>query len=120
VSVNFSDLVRAWDADDFVERFKAVVERMGPADLPLQGALSGGSRVGAAGVSVMVLGREADSTRYTVRAGVFFTGVEAGSCCADDPSPPSECPEYCEVLVVIDRQSGTARVSLADSGVDHA
>jgi hypothetical protein len=119
VAVNLSDLVRTWDADDFVDRFTAVVERMDPADLPLQGALRGGSRVGAEGFTVMVLGREADATSVSVRAGVFFTGVEAGSCCADDPSPPAACPEYCEVLFVIDRQSGTARVSLADGGVAH-
>jgi len=45
-----------------------------------------------------------------VRAGVFYRGIIAGSCCIDDPTPVEPHEEYCELEFRIDRETGETEV----------
>jgi hypothetical protein len=115
--VKLERAVAAWGSGDFERTLKHELEGLTVHDLPLQAALRGASRVAEQGFSVMVLGSSADGRRVSARIGVFFTGMEAGSCCADDPSPPCEQAEYGELRVEIDKATAEAFVSLeAETG----
>jgi hypothetical protein len=47
-----------------------------------------------------------------VRVGLFFAGINAGACCADDPTPVETHREYCVVEMQIDLATGEAQVEL--------
>ncbi|KAA6184365.1 hypothetical protein F2Q65_12350 [Thiohalocapsa marina] len=102
----------AWGTPGFEAALKADIEQLDIHALPLQAGLTAGSRVGDQGFQVMVLRTAADTDLIRARIGVFFTGVEAGSCCADDPSPPDARPQYCQLQVAIDRHTAEARLTL--------
>jgi len=112
--VRLERALAAWGSVDFDRELKGELEALSVHELPLQRALAGASRVADQGFTVMVLASAAEGGRLEAKVGVFFTGVEAGSCCADDPSPPGEQPEYCELRVEIDRESAQALVSPAE------
>jgi len=109
----------AWGSAAFDAALKRELESLQAHELPLQAGLAGASRVADQGFSVMVLGSGADAGQVRARVGVLFTGVEAGSCCADDPAPPGEQAEYCELRVVIDRHSAEAAIVLDEDGAAH-
>ena len=70
------------------------------------------SHVSGDTMTVMVLDTATTPTLLHVRAGIFYAGVIAGSCCSDDPSPVCEQPEYCELRFDIDTVSAAASVTL--------
>ncbi len=110
--MKLSRTVQACGTPAFEQAFKAEVEGLDPGQLPLQAGLVGSSCVGSGALSVMLLGAEVSAQRIRARVGVLFTGVDAGSCCADDPSPPDERAEYCELQFDIDRQTAEADVAV--------
>jgi hypothetical protein len=84
-----------------------------PADaFPLQQGLSAGSHALGTPVQAMIKNVSGDAGAIRVRAGIFYSAIIAGCSCADDPTPVSELPEYCEVQVSIDRQTGEAAIVL--------
>lgn len=107
-----SQTVAAWGQPDFPGVFSVEVQGLGANALPLQAGLAHSSQVSGDTFSVMVLESSATATHLQIRAGIFYAGVIVGSCCADDPTPLCEQPEYCELQFVIDRESGITRVSL--------
>jgi hypothetical protein len=103
--------VKTWGTPAFKDVLKQEMEQLDAALLPLQQCLSRSSYVAEQPFQVMILGTgEADGT-IRVKAGIFYTGVIAGCSCADDPSPVDELNEYCEVLLVIDRDTSETAVS---------
>ena len=103
----------AWGTPDFERVIKEEIAGLDPSRLPLQEALAHSSRVGAGAMTVVLLGVTESHGRLHARTGVFFCGVDAGSCCADDPTPLNELTEYCELAFDIDRSTGDATVELA-------
>jgi hypothetical protein len=95
--------------------FKDEIEQMDAALLPLQQALSVSSHVADSGFSVMVLSISDDDDFIRVKAAILYAGIIAGCSCADDPTPISEQPEYCEVLFAIDKQTAEAILSMAEA-----
>lgn len=87
---------------------------MGVNQLPLQQGMSQGSHAMDKPVSVMIIRVSDDQDRIHVRAGIFYTGIIAGSCCADDPTPVDEHAEYCEIRLDIDKATARTAVSLLD------
>lgn len=108
----FSKALAAWGTPDFQAIFKAEVQHLGAGALPLQAGLAHSSHVSGEEMTVMVLGVTETPTQLQVRTGIFYAGVIAGSCCADDPSPLCEQPEYCELRFDIERSGGVASVVL--------
>ena len=102
----------AWLSDDFDQVFKDEVQRLDKSVLPLQQGLSQSSHVVDSPLQVVVLGSQETPDHIQVKAGIFYAGVVAGSCCSDDPTPLCEQPEYCEVQFDIDKTDASTSVSL--------
>lgn len=105
-------MVGKWGSADFEQAFVAAAQQLGTADFPLQQALAQSSYVSESPYTVVMLGSTATDNAIQIKAGIFYFGIIAGSCCSDDPTPLCEENEYCEVLVEIDRQSAAARITL--------
>lgn len=110
--INFRNAVRAWGTADFEQTLKAEIRALDTEALPLQQGLSHSSHVCPRPVEAVVLKAEEQNGRICVKTAIFYAGITAGSCCADDPTPVNEQSEYCELQFVIDIDSGDATVSL--------
>lgn len=110
--ITLKKTVLAWGTSNFDQVFKAEVAALGADKLPLQQALTQCNRVSDNAFTVMVLNSSADSEMIRVKAGIFYTGVNAGSCCADDPTPLDEVSEYCEIQFEINRTTAEAAALL--------
>ena len=106
--------VKAWRTQAFKAVFEQEARTLEPQLLPLEQGMSQGSRVAAAEIGVMLLDTAEVESSIRVKAGIFFSSVVAGCNCADDPTPPNENSEYCEVQFDIDKRNGVARVTLLD------
>jgi len=95
----------AWGTPEFERVFKQELAQIGNHVLPLRQSLSVGSHVTDTPPTVMVIGVTETPTTIRIHAGMFFTSIIAGCSCADDPTPMSEYPEHCELVVEIDRSS---------------
>ena len=107
-----NEALAAWGSPDFFAVLKRSIERLDPANLPLQAGLSTGSVAIADGLSAMVIGAWDDGAFVHAKIGVFYQGIVAGCSCADDPTPVEQQPEYCVVQVDIDRRTAEAAVAL--------
>lgn len=110
--VALSAALDAWGSPGFVEAFKNEVQCLNPQLLPLQAGLSYSSQPGTGQISAVVLKVAEAASLVRVKAGIFYTGVIAGSCCADDPTPLSEQTEYCVVQFDIDKHTAQATLTL--------
>ncbi len=100
----------AWESARFASAFLEEAGSLPVGELRLERLLQYGSQaVGA--LQFMILASEADADCLRVRAGVFFQSVLSGCACADDPTPETLYNEYGELVFVIDRKTGLARVS---------
>lgn len=102
----------AWGDAAFATAFIAYVENLDPQTLLLQQALTHSSYVSTSPHRAILLSSSATSDAIHLKVGVMYAGVVAGSCCADDPNPPCEQSEYCELLFCIDRHSAHTTVQL--------
>lgn len=112
--IHLQRIVNAWGERDFARVAKQQLEQLAPEQLPLQQGLTQSSYVKDAPVTVSILRASDTAGELRIKAGVFYTGLVPGCQCADDPSPMDEYNEYCELLFVIDRQTGEGRVTLVD------
>ena len=103
----------SWGSPGFAGAFKAEVKASGVDDLPLQRQLRHGSVALDGVLDVVVLSCREDGRRIRVKAGLFYNGIIAGSCCIDDPTHVEPREEYCELLFLIDRESGETVVEPA-------
>lgn len=53
-----------------------------------------------------------EGNRVLAKLGAFYSGITAGCSCADDPTPVDETPEYCELSLVMDLDTGKAQIEL--------
>ena len=82
--------------------------------LPLIAALERGSAVGDGALRPSLLAVEAVTEGgVEARVGLFFSSIIAGCACADDPTPPDEITEYCELRLNLAR-SGHCAVELVN------
>lgn len=100
--IHLPDSLHAWGTADFPAVLKRELAEHADA-LPLQQALSGASAVADEPVTVVLLDAQADETSIHAKVGIFFAGILAGCSCADDPTPVEPQPEYCELVLEIDR-----------------
>lgn len=83
--------------------------------LPLQAGLSQTSYVQSGNIDAVVLNVTESENHLRVRASIFYAGVVAGSCCADDPTPVGEQTEQCEMEFKINKITAQTKVSIIDS-----
>jgi hypothetical protein len=110
--MRLTEVLETWGTAQFVERLKRELEQMDGSQLPLQQGLSAGSYVYDSPRSAMIISVTDAQRSIRVRAGIFYSGVLAGCSCADDPTPVEAQPEYCEVLLEIDKATADTTVSL--------
>ena len=108
--MHFPNILTARNTPEFNDILKKEILQLEASELPLQQALKQSSYVSNSDFSVTILATEENETAITAKVGVFFTGIIAGSCCSDDPTPVDELQEYCEIEFTINK--GTAEVSI--------
>ncbi|MCG8427157.1 MAG: hypothetical protein MI754_07370 [Chromatiales bacterium] len=107
--------LQSWGSDQFPDQLKEELEQSDPGLLPLQQGLSHSSYVGMTPPRVVVLNSADSPEAVQVKVGIFYGGVDARTCCSDDPTPPCEKTEYCELQLVIDKASAETQVTLLDN-----
>jgi len=110
--LSLPESARAWRTAAFPRILKSELERLGLEELPLQQGLSASSVALDDELRVVVLSTTEDDGMIRVHAGLFYTGVVAGCNCADDPTPLDRENEYCEIDVLIHRDTGETRIQL--------
>ena len=113
----FSQSLAAWNTPVFTSVFKQEVCRLEKDALPLQTALAHSSHVSDGAIDPVVLTINEVQDAIHIKTGVFYSGIIAGSCCADDPTPVCEQTEYCELMISINKTS--AEVSIVLLSDDH-
>ncbi len=112
--------LQAWETAEFESVFKDELRQLDSQHLPLQAGLTQSSHVSDSDVDVVLLNSLNNPDSIHIRCGIFYTGIIAGSCCADDPTPVDEQPEYCELQVNIDKSTAEASISLlSDNASGH-
>ncbi len=101
----------AWGTPAFADVLKRELAGQASA-LPLQQALSASSVALDGGIEVMLIGAQEEDGRIRAKVGVFFSGIVAGCSCADDPTPVAPQSEYCELLLLVDRQTADTVAAL--------
>jgi hypothetical protein len=98
-----------WGSQSFNTALKAELEGLPSGTLPLDKACSRGGYADDRGLTVTI--RDVNRTERAIRAriGVFFSEVVAGCSCGD---PPLVENAYCDMAVVIDRESAEAVFSV--------
>lgn len=110
--IKLANALNAWETPEFESRLKDEIQNLDPELLPLQKGLSQSSYVGDADIEVVVLNVSATTHVIHAKIGIFYAGIIAGSCCADDPTPVCEQNEYCEVQLDIDKETAEATIRL--------
>jgi len=101
--LKLTDSLKAWGTPDFETVLKEEIQGLDHSTLPLQEGLSQSSHVSDAKISIVILKASESRDCICVKTGIFYAGIIAGSCCADDPTPITENTEYCEVLFDINK-----------------
>ena len=104
----FSKSLAAWNTPAFAEVFKQELRQCDSRLLPLQDGLTQSSYVSASPINPVVLTTTETPNAIRIKTGIFYAGIIAGSCCADDPGPVCEQTEYCELQIDIDKHSAQA------------
>lgn len=112
--IQLNQSVNAWGTPDFTDVFKQEVLQLDPARLPLQQALSYGNYVSDKHLALLILKLSDDETYIRAKVGIMFSGIIAGCHCSDDPSPDNEHPEYCEVLLEINKANAQTSIHLLE------
>ena len=110
--IKLAEALEAWNTPGFEHALKEAIQKIGPERLPLQAGLSHSNHVSDSGISAVILNVTETANTLRVKTGIFYAGVNAGSCCADDPTPVCEQTEYCELQFDINKQTAEAAVTL--------
>lgn len=101
-----------WDSNNFSDIFNCEIKSLDISQLPLQQGLSHSSIALNDKLKATILEKTDLNDCYSIRAGLFYTGIISGCSCADDPSPQDEITEYCEALFLINKQSAETTITL--------
>lgn len=105
---------KAWNSEAFESVLKREVATLGKTRLPLQQGLAHSSYALDDNLRIVLLDRSQRGRTARLRLGAFYSGIIAGCNCADDPSPPDEITEYCEMQIELDLDSGDACIALLE------
>lgn len=110
--IKLANALKAWKTPDFERVLKDEIQNIDVALLPLQEGLSLSSYVSGSDISAVILKVTEAPDFIRAKTGIFYAGINAGSCCADDPTPVCEQTEYCEVQFDIDKKTAETTVML--------
>ena len=110
--IRLTRAIQAWGTPQFEAILKQEIEALDATQLPLQQGLSVSSVVVDTKPTVMILKVTETAQALLAKVGIFYAGMVAGCNCADDPTPLSENPEYCVVLVRIDKHTADTAITL--------
>lgn len=110
--IKLINALETWGSPDFESALKDEIQKIEPELLPLQQGLSQSSYVSDGDISVLILSVTETLDNIRIKTGIFYAGIIAGSCCADDPTPVSEQTEYCEVQFDINKMTAETVVTL--------
>ena len=112
--VELPKVVGALNTPDLKGVLKQEIESLDGSKLPLQEGLSYSSYANNDSVSAVVMNISDEGETVVAKAGLFYKGIIAGCNCSDDPTPPDEQNEYCEIELVIDKRTAETKISLLD------
>lgn len=110
--IRLTNSLNTWGSPAFENSFRDEIEALDSEHLPLQQGLTQSSYVSDSGFSIVILNSFDTAGVILVKTGVFYSGVIAGSCCSDDPTPLNEQTEYCEMQVEISKSTAEAKITL--------
>lgn len=110
--IKLTQTLKAWQTPEFEDTLKKEIQNMDARLLPLQEGISLTSYVTDSAISVVILNITETVNSIRAKTGIFYSGIIAGSCCADDPTPVCEQTEYCEVLFDINKITAEATVAI--------
>lgn len=110
--IKLTSSLEAWGTPGFEEILKDEVQNLKSVQLPLQQGLSQSSYVSDSGFSVLILTVTDSGSDILVKTGISYSGIIAGSCCADDPTPVCEQTEYCELQLNLNKLNADTTLSL--------
>ena len=113
--IKLTNSLNAWNTPEFEQILKNEIEKLDPAQLPLQQGLAQSSYVSDEKFSITIMNVSESENDIHIKTGVFYSGIIAGSCCSDDPTPVCTETEYCDLLFVIDKTNAEATVTLLKS-----
>jgi hypothetical protein len=99
----FPESVKTWPSAAFSAILKAEIEALPSSALPLAQGLSGGNYPADEPVSASILRVSEDSGYIEVRLGLFFSEINAGCSCGDEPVAEAA---YCEFRLLLSRKTG--------------
>lgn len=110
--IKLTESLSHWGNTDFEDVFKYEIDGLDVTLLPLQAGLTKSNYVSDSDIKIIVLNISDDNEFINIKSGVFYAGIIAGSCCADDPTPLSEQAEYCEILFAINKRTAETSITL--------
>lgn len=110
--IKLTKSLAAFGNSDFKKILKAEIQQLDKNLLPLQEGLSQTSYVGDSGIEAVILNVSETKEAISVKTSIFYSGIIAGSCCSDDPTPVDEQPEQCDMLFVINKNNAETTVTL--------
>ncbi|MFA5242720.1 MAG: hypothetical protein WC029_06490 [Sulfuricella sp.] len=110
--IKLVNALKAWKTPSFESVLKDEIQNIDVMLLPLQEGLSLSSHVSGSDISAVILKVTETPGFIRAKTGIFYAGINAGSCCADDPTPLCEQTEYCEVQFDIDKTTAETTVTL--------
>lgn len=102
----------AWNTSDFKSILKQELQQIDKQYLPLQQGLTRSNHVANTDIDFMLLNAQENTSSLALTVLVFYNGLEAGDCCADDPIPVCELPEQCTLKLTIHKPNGETEVTL--------
>ena len=112
---DFPNSLATLNTPEFNSTLKKEILQLDASKLPLQQALKQSSYVSESDFSVVVLSSSDNETDVVAKVVVFFTGIIAGSCCSDDPTPVDELQEHCELELKINKKTAEVVITLLET-----
>ena len=108
---NFLQTIQDFKGEYFRQTLKRQIKSLVPGSLPLEKGLTQGGYVDDRDIDVTVLNNVDSEKNLTLKLGIFFTEIVINCGCGDDPMPVNG---YCEMQMIIDKQSGAAGFEVID------
>jgi len=113
--IKLTKALEAWGTPAFKSILKDELNKIRRDLLPLQQGLSQSSYVSDSDISVLIHNITETASDICVKTGIFYAGIIAGSCCADDPTVICDETEYCEVQFDINKKTADTTIALLET-----
>lgn len=115
-TISLPNTLSAWqnqaEASTLKQTLTQELNQLDKTQLPLQNGLTQGNWVIDQPIQLMILDQQARANTLTIKVLIFYSSLNAGSCCENDPSPNCELTETITVLLQISRQDALTQVRL--------